>query len=456
MFSIKNAMIAQFPGLSASMRGILTSAAMGAAISFSGDSFMASAYGNVSSPPVSTPSSSASIQFTNNSPQNWLRYIFRDRFYTDYTMSTAVGGMGLRHLVDTQLPLVQKIGAPINIVNCGTNDNGAVTPVLTASQMVSLARDYVMGANAVGTLVMWLAILPQSGWSAAQRQKAAEFNRQMALMARDPSLRLVFIDLAPTMVDYSSGNIKAAYVAADGVHLLILGWQAMAIAIQPVLEKFLPPAAAAELLPIDGNDAYDAVLCPTGNMHPGGMFTGSYNGGWAGASAGAAWYATALGTATFTPSKGTDATLTTLPTQIVTLGGTADGGQPRIERNLTPGTDFPVLAAGDQVYSQIEINASGLANVRSISLVLTLTAGGVTKTYIDGANANVNGQATGNLPAAYSALLRTNPMTLEGPVTAARCYVMYAMATGGGALAGVVAHSRISIRKAGLLQGVRQ
>ncbi|HEX7873048.1 MAG TPA: hypothetical protein VF475_09065 [Sphingobium sp.] len=431
--------------------GILTSAIRGFPVAFSGDSFMSSAYGGVSSPASATPTSATGISLTNNSPQNWLRYIFRERFYTDQSLSTAVGGMGLQHLNDVQLPIIQALAPPIDIVNCGTNDFGTVATVLTASQMTALARSYVTAANKVGTLVIWASVLPQSSWNAAQRQKAAEFNRQLWLMARDSSLKMVFVDLAPTMIDYSTGNVKAAFLAADNVHLLIAGWQAMAQAIQPTLDKYLPPVSAADLLPIDANDSFDATLAPSGNMHPAGMFAGNSSG------LATNWYLAGIaGTVTATPTKGTDATLTTLPTQIVTLGGTADGNSPRLEFNLTPGTNFTnTLGAGDRVYAEVDISATGLTAVRAVSIVLQVTSGGITKTYIDGTYANVNGQATGNLPASFTALLHTPPMVLEGSVTAVRCYVFYQTASSG-SLAGAIAHSRLSIRKAGLVAGVSQ
>jgi lysophospholipase L1-like esterase len=389
---------------------------------------------------------------------NSLRAHYGKRFYTDPSLEFGIAGQTTSYYLTTEVPQIIAAKPDILIVYCGTNDDNTY-PVLTTSVANMQKADAQL--SAAGIAVIHVGLVAQGSWNGAKKQWMAEFNRQMWLQSLNPALNVRYVDLNPTMSDYSTGLVVSGLLVGDNVHPSVLGGIAIAAAIEPVLDQLLP--AIPDLQQLTDDEAYDPTLNPSGNMLLNGMMTGTAGSALSPAAGAVAtdWQChfsnySAPTTLTMACSKGTDSSYTNESTQVITIGGTADGDRIRFEAMGTSGAlwTMPALAAGAAVYGECKISGTGLTNIASIQLLLVITVNGTTYTYWDGEYQNTGsspGYSPGALPSTYSALRITPALTLPtGTVTSTRFYLEIQPMTSSTATSGAVTVEQCAVRQAGL------
>lgn len=388
------------------------------------------------------------VQWTNSSYIPWLRRLLRDRGQTSTALNFGVASQRTDHFLNVQVPQAIAAGIDIAFVQIGTND----VANFTLAQSIANVTAGVSLLNAAGIAVVLIAVAPQTAWSAASRQQAAAYNRFLRSLSVDRARNVRFVDVNPTYVDYATGNALAGYQFNDNVHDSPAGGYVKAQTILAATDDLFP--RLAELLPISAAADYDAALSPNGNILANSLFTGTGGQKRNGATGTVAdnWalmLANAGGsTITAAGSKGNDTTYPTLPTQIVTIGGTNDGNSVRLRTQSVVGTDgitVPAgIAIGDSVVMEANIRWSGVAGLREVRAALYANNSAVRA--FDGSNFKPNtASADMPLPVAVGDLFyRTPPLVYPGGGLDAMIE-MYGVA--GAALAGTITISRVAVRK---------
>jgi hypothetical protein len=382
-------------------------------------------------------------QWTNCSYVPWLRWLMGDRMRTSPSLVFGIASTRTDHLVSTQVPQALAARPDIAVVQHGTNDIG----VFTAEQSAANIAAAVAALNAAGIAVVAIALVPQNGWNAARRQQAAEYNRRLWQMSRDPARTLRFVDPNPGFTDYASGNAAAGHLLSDGVHDSPAGALAKAQVIAAALDDLFP--RASDLAISSGSDSYDPVLAPGGDLLVNGLMTGT-GGTLANGATGAVptgWFggfdATGTSSATLAMGKAADPLIPTLPTATMTLGGTGDAKIAKLDQSIAATTG---LAAGDRLTLQAEVRWSGLTGVRAVSLRLQVRDGSTTFESWDGAAFTPAGTTVVPLPPNFAGRLRTPPLTLPANAQGLRVMIQ-ATTVAGAALSGTVAVGRCSVRR---------
>lgn len=408
-------------------------------VAFLGDSITAFAINN----------SGNAKQWTNYGYVTWVRWACGQRFYTDQSLVLGVASQGTAHVLSTQVPATITARAQVAVIHIGVNDIG----VLTLAQMIDNMEDILTLLNNAGILVVIVPIAPTnsngapgSGLSAAaKQQQIAAFNQWCWIQAQKYSRAVQYADIWPTMVDYSTGYALAAYLV-DGLHDNVASASVKATAVAAALNALIPAQQGSPYHSI--LDTFDATLAPQGNLIGAkGFFAGTggslKNSGTGNVATGWTFGPNTASTITAAMSKGTDAAASSMATQVIAIGGTADS-------NFVEGDTGSItttgLSVGDYVYAEAEVSWTGLANVVSIYNYLTCLDGSAAlyESY-DGADAT----GKGNMPAAGSAVFRTEAFALPTGFQTMRHRVRLRGASSG-TPAGTITWKRATVRKASL------
>jgi hypothetical protein len=386
---------------------------------------------------------------------NWVRWRFNDRMITRPELKFAAGGTDTNDMVTRQLPLLLASDATMALVSGGVNDIGVLPYATTKANLTT----FINATRDKGIRLVWPTPWPNTAYNADRLRQMYAFNRLLAKFAADPANLMSLVDLQPGMVDFATSKVIAGQILPDGTHASMAGVTVNELAYSAVLDRILPPPVTVPTY--NANDLYNADDAPEGNLISGGLFNGTsgntvnnatgslasfWNGGFTGSSA---------STATLAFSKGTAAGTTNLPTQIVTIGGTADTNSLSMQAtNLAGGTGSLVMpaavVAGTKLEASVRVSWANLVNMKSIFLQLTFDVGGVTYDYQDGSAGTIDSQDPGVLPANRSGMILKAPIvTLLAGFSNVRLRLRGVFGTAGQPVSGVVTFQQAELRIVG-------
>jgi hypothetical protein len=320
--------------------------------------------------------SGTQLQNTDGTRVNWLAAYMGHRFYYDQSLNFGLASQKTDYWLATEVPAA--IAAGCDIVESQIGYNDIATGTITLAQMLVNIKAGTAQLNAAGIAVVHESVFPSSTLNSAKQQTAAAFTRQLWLMSLDKSRNVRFVNLNPTFQDYSSGAALSTYTYNDNIHHAPIGGLVIAKAVAAVLDPLLPPAPEYGFF--NANDTYDATLDQGGNIMLNGLMAGTggsvafTTGNPASGSVATSWIGGfASSTATtlvIVLSKGTNAANATIPTQILTMSGTADGNAGKLDQ--TVGSIPTGIAAGDKLYGECRLSWSNAANIKSLDVRLTI------------------------------------------------------------------------------------
>jgi hypothetical protein len=382
-----------------------------------------------------------------------LRWLLRGRMIISQAQVYGVSSTTSAHLLATQVPQIIGGGCDIALIQDGTNDP---TNGITAAQTVANLQAAAATLNAQRIWVVFIAIAPQSGWSQAQRQQIAEVNRQLFAMSLDPSRRVRFVDINPVYTDYGTGNALAGYQFSDNVHDSPVGGFVKAQLIATAVDDLVPKLS--ELLPLGSADAYHATLNPTGNLLTNGILAGTGGNATFGGATGQAptnWQigfeSTGGSTMTIASAKGTLAGNSSIPTSVITFGGTGDARFMRMNAQSVAGTNAVTIpagvVAGDRLEASCEVAWSGMTNFRYLALRLQASDGTTTWQNWDGGTLTPSGTSSLPMVPTMPSIIFTTPELVVPTGMTGLFFFLEAAPVVGAAVSGTVTVDRCSLRK---------
>jgi lysophospholipase L1-like esterase len=400
-----------------------------------------------------------SITINGNSPVSyscenypfWTHYLGRQRYEFRPEWNFAVGGTPS----DQQLALVSSVIAanPDIVVMClGTND---VTQGYNFDASVANITSILDQLIAAGIAVVVLPILPRaiSGQTSAMVAAIHRLNHwYRSVVWLRPGI--IPCDPVDQLIDAASTNYApvAATMRSDLIHPVPTGAIAIARALDPVLQRLVAPGSAG--LTQSAADVWSASA-PQGSLLGNGLFlgtagtkqaiapglapTGQFADGWTVQGRG--------DQVTLACAKAAHPTISGLPVQDITLGGTGNNG------SGAPGVMFysdvvPVsgnIAVGDTIEIIGELDYINLVGVQAVNVRLLDYAG---STLRSAASAGAPDSSGANLPSPFSAsgVVRLPRAIIQSGMTYLRLRVDIWLVTGA-ALSGSLRFSRFAMRK---------
>ena len=396
---------------------------------------------------------------TNGTRVNWLRWYLGNRFYYDQSLNFGLSSQTSAYWLASEVPAAIAAGCDIVDVHIGINDVGTGTPTL--AQTIANVKAGIAQLNQAGIAVILASLPPYSTLTAARQQQSAELNRQFWLLSLDKGRNVRFLNLNPVWTDFSTGGALPGTQYSDNLHIAPVGGLAAAKAEAILLDPLLP--AAADMYQANANETYDATLNPTGNILANGLMAGTggtisfTSGGPATGQVATSWVGgfngTVATTLTIALSKGANAVNSTIPAQVLTLSGTADGQAGKIDQNVAL---LPAgIVAGDRLYGQCRLSWTNAANIKAVNIRLNLTGATSPEAY-DGLDFAPSGTQRLAVPTSFAAMssgpatFTTPALTVPASMTAIRMRVEVTPLATGVATSITLAVEGCAVRKAGL------
>lgn len=403
--------------------------------------------------------SGVTLQNTNGTRVNWLRWYMGNRFYYDQSLNLGVAAQTTSYWLSTEVPAAIAAGCDIVDVHIGINDvgSGSATP----AQIVANIAAGITQLNRAGIAVILSSLPPYQTMNTARQQQAAEINRQFWLLSLDRTRNVRFLNLNSVAVDYTTGGSLPGIQYSDNLHIAPGGGLAIAKAEAMLLDAILPPAN--DPFQANPSEAYNTSANPTGNMLANGIMLGTggsisfSSGGAASGTVATSWSAgTNTGSATtltFAMSKGANSANSTIPTQIMTIAGTADGTAGKIEQTIA---SIPAgVVAGDKIIAQCRMSWTNAVNMKAVDIRLSGFGATSPETY-DGLDFAPSGTQRQALPTAFASMtggaatFTTPALTIPASPTSIRLRVEATPLTSGSTTSITLTVEGCSVRKAGL------
>ncbi len=352
----------------------------------------------------------------------------------------ATAGYTIQNVIDNWLPLAVADTSQVVIVHVGTNSLGSGTNAQLWAQLQTIYD----ALRAKGKAVIAIPIRVHRTPSSITGNNLLQFswlNEKIKSYSRSTTGMFCF-DVNDTYIDFATGDGVAA-LYRDGIHDSVQGAQAFGQKLATFVSGLFPSI-------IDKfthlGDVYDATYNPTGNLLTNGLLAGTSgtlaNGATGSVATGSRGLRSAGGgTMSAAFSKGTIAGLVNCPTQIMTLGGTADGALAQLDQTFSNN-----FAVGDVV--QLSADVSYVINSGTINGIFAdlraYTSGFAT--LFEALDGSYNGSNGAYASGSGSFSLKTEPFAI--PATTFYLNPVLGVAPGtSGTIDAVVTWSRAALRK---------